>query len=381
MSNEEPVNPSDDFLEKELLKLWRRSLDDEQLTIDDDFFESGGDSLLATGLLLEIEKLTGKKFPVSLIFETGTVRELLKRVKLPDEQPKLQGCEHGDIIHLFYGVFGTSHIKHFTDMLGENHRIHLIPPHVPRKGESQISIEDMARDKLQRIIEIQPDGPYILIGYCIASLVAFEAARLLVAMGKEVKSVVMIDPLITSVRRSAKAYFNMQDFLMRLRGVPQDKRRERLVLAWDKMREWNLKTKDVWRLTHLISVLKSLPSMRCRIFDIPHPVRYIFHRSWRERVRLLSYHNKENRDWWAVEQFDPAHVVLSFQYFSNVAFDYNPLPLDLPVLYVSLTYSGRAWRRISPNTTYVNICRGVHKFWFGDSMPYMFDKINKFIDR
>jgi len=381
MSNEEPANPPYDFLEKELLKMWRRSLDNEHLTIDDDFFDFGGDSLLATNLLLEIEKLTGKKLSTSLIFETGTVRELLKRVNLLDEQSTLLGCENGKIIHLFHGDFnyGGVPVKHFIKMLGNDHRIHPIPPHLPQEGESLISIEDMAKERLQSIIEMQPDDPYILAGHCNGALVGFEAARLLVSMGKEVKAVVMIDPLIPSVRRSVQVIFKIREFYIWLTG-PEGKRRERLVNTWRKMYKWDSKTKDIWRLTHLITVWKKLKEMNCRIFEIPHPIRYIFHRSWRNRLSLLNERN-QNHGKRLAEEMPDSGASERILYYCNVLFDYRPHSLDVPVLYVSIEFSGRAWRRICRNTTYVNICRGVHHFWDEDYMPYVFAKIREFIDR
>jgi oxalate---CoA ligase len=67
-------------LESELLGLWNKVLNRSDLTIDDDFFESGGDSLLATDLLFEVEQLTQKVISLSILFETGTVRGMAKRL-------------------------------------------------------------------------------------------------------------------------------------------------------------------------------------------------------------------------------------------------------------------------------------------------------------
>lgn len=383
MNNEKPAHLSDVFLAEELLKICRRILDNDQLTIDDDLFESRRNWFLAAKLLFEIEKLTGKKLSASIIFETGTVRELLKRANLPDEQFPPPGYEPREIIHLFYGDFnfGGAHIRYFLDMLGEDHRINPVQPHIPQEGESLVSMEDMARERLQSIIETQPDGPYTLVGYCAGALVGFEVARLLVAMGKDVKAMVMIDPIIISLRKSSQAIFKMKDFSMRMRGVPQNKRHARLVMTWKMIHDWNIKTKDVWRLTHLISVWKKMTLTPCRIFDIPHPVRYIFHRSWRDRIKLLSESGKAEKQRPAEKMLNPEFSYERFKYYWAVHLDYQPLSLNVPVLYISLEYSGRVWRRISPNTTFLNICRGVHSFWKGDFMPSMFDKIKKFIDR
>ena len=65
---------------RELLQIWRRLLNSPTLTIDGDFFESGGDSLLAVNMLMEIEHLMGRPLPSSLLFETPTIRQLARRL-------------------------------------------------------------------------------------------------------------------------------------------------------------------------------------------------------------------------------------------------------------------------------------------------------------
>ena len=63
-----------------MLQLWKKFLKTDNVSIDDDFFEKGGDSLLAMELHLEIQQLTGQTLSESLLFEAATVRELTKRL-------------------------------------------------------------------------------------------------------------------------------------------------------------------------------------------------------------------------------------------------------------------------------------------------------------
>ncbi|HRS97245.1 MAG TPA: phosphopantetheine-binding protein [Smithella sp.] len=72
-------------LEQEILGLFRRALANDALTVDDDFFEAGGDSLLAMEVLLKAEELTGRLLSPTIIFETGTVRELVKKIVMHDD--------------------------------------------------------------------------------------------------------------------------------------------------------------------------------------------------------------------------------------------------------------------------------------------------------
>ena len=67
-------------LHADLLQLWKKFLKTDNVSVDDDFFEKGGDSLLAMELHLEIQRLTGQALSESVLFEAATVRELAKRL-------------------------------------------------------------------------------------------------------------------------------------------------------------------------------------------------------------------------------------------------------------------------------------------------------------
>jgi acyl-CoA synthetase (AMP-forming)/AMP-acid ligase II len=67
---------TEERLHSELLKIWKRLLKVEALSIDDDFFEKGGNSLLAMDLHVEIERLTAKALPESFLSESSTIRAL-----------------------------------------------------------------------------------------------------------------------------------------------------------------------------------------------------------------------------------------------------------------------------------------------------------------
>jgi acyl carrier protein len=71
----------------ELLQLWKKFLKSENVSIDDDFFEKGGDSLLAMDLHMEVERLTGQELPESILLEASTVRQLAKRLSRTAGRP------------------------------------------------------------------------------------------------------------------------------------------------------------------------------------------------------------------------------------------------------------------------------------------------------
>jgi acyl carrier protein len=60
----------------DLLGLWKRVLRTDDITIDDDFFDAGGNSLSAIRLLPAIEQLFGVEPHISLVFDHPTPRQM-----------------------------------------------------------------------------------------------------------------------------------------------------------------------------------------------------------------------------------------------------------------------------------------------------------------
>jgi acyl-CoA synthetase (AMP-forming)/AMP-acid ligase II/acyl carrier protein len=76
-STEGPV-PAENRLHSDLIQIWKRVLKTDAISVDDDFFEKGGDSLLAMDVSAELERLTGKAQPEAILFDAPTIRELAK---------------------------------------------------------------------------------------------------------------------------------------------------------------------------------------------------------------------------------------------------------------------------------------------------------------
>ena len=68
-------------LEAGLVEIWRETLSHESVGPEDDFFELGGDSLMAIQLMLAIEKRHGVKLPVEVLLEATTVARLAEKLE------------------------------------------------------------------------------------------------------------------------------------------------------------------------------------------------------------------------------------------------------------------------------------------------------------
>ena len=198
-----------DRLHSEILRIWERLLESSDLSIDDDFFDKGGDSLLAVELMLELGKLTGKALPDSLLFESSTVRALAQRLsekEAPQRKVAVRvGAASDDAKQLlfFHGDWtrGGFYVEHLARKLGSEISLIAVAPHGPGGEPIPPSIEEMAADRLPAILEAQPTGPYRLAGHCVGGIVALETARLLMKLNHQVETVVMINSPHPSMTR------------------------------------------------------------------------------------------------------------------------------------------------------------------------------------
>lgn len=68
-------------VESALLAIWREILDVADIDVDDDFFELGGNSLVAVQLIAQARRAVGVRLPMRTLFETPTVAGMAARIE------------------------------------------------------------------------------------------------------------------------------------------------------------------------------------------------------------------------------------------------------------------------------------------------------------
>jgi amino acid adenylation domain-containing protein len=198
--NEQPIAPRDD-IEVQLTAIWQRLLGVKNISIQDNFFEIGGHSLIAVRLFAEIEQIWGQSLPLATLFQQQTIEELagvlrqkewtapwssLVLIQTGEEKPPLF-CVH---------PVGGNILEYYTlaNYLGQDRPIYgLQSQGLDGKQQPLPSIEDMAKHYIQEIQTVQPHGPYFLTGYSFGGLVAFEMAQQLRAVGEEIGLLALLD--------------------------------------------------------------------------------------------------------------------------------------------------------------------------------------------
>ncbi|WP_404827072.1 phosphopantetheine-binding protein [Dendronalium phyllosphericum] len=69
------IAPSNE-LEQQIANVWQKVFGFEKIGIDDNFFDLGGDSLLAVQVTADLKKLLNKEIPVVSLYEGLTIRSL-----------------------------------------------------------------------------------------------------------------------------------------------------------------------------------------------------------------------------------------------------------------------------------------------------------------
>ena len=192
---------SRDALELQLTEIWEKILGLKPIGIKDNFFDLGGNSLLAVNLILEIEKATGRNLPPSFLLEAFTVEQLadmLRRQEGTSPSSLLVAIQSNGSNRPFFFIHAVSgnvlHYRTLSRYLGSDQPFYgLQAQGLDGKLPPLHRIQDMASLYIKEVRALQPDGPYFLGGGSSGGIVAFEMAQQLHAQGQHVALLALFD--------------------------------------------------------------------------------------------------------------------------------------------------------------------------------------------
>lgn len=207
--------------------IWAEVLGVHAARPEDDFFASGGHSLLAMKLIHDVNEAFGVELTVRSLLVEPTFGALVREVERaaaescppsPTAQSPPSEVERptapattghpplvpiradGELPPLFLVAGGMGGEQ---ELLVYARLARYLNPGQPFYGlrargvddlvEPHESVEAMAAEHLEEIRKVQPRGPYFISGSCVGGVVAFELAQQLRAGGEQVATLVLID--------------------------------------------------------------------------------------------------------------------------------------------------------------------------------------------
>ncbi|MGK7888718.1 MAG: amino acid adenylation domain-containing protein [Leptolyngbyaceae cyanobacterium] len=188
-------------LELQLVNLCQRLLNCPRMTGHDNFFDQGGNSLLAAQLCAEAEAILQSPVPITALFQTQTMRELA--AVLSSQQAiapsSLVGLRSNGTKRPLFFINSISEARALLPWVSQAQPIYGLNIFSIRSlfehRSEPLTLEDIARQFLTDLRTIQPHGPYQLAGFCQDGALTLELARQLHEQGEAIAFVGLIDSL------------------------------------------------------------------------------------------------------------------------------------------------------------------------------------------
>ncbi|TDC38948.1 amino acid adenylation domain-containing protein [Micromonospora sp. 15K316] len=197
------VEPRDDT-ERLLAGIWSEVLGVPTLGIDDDFFDLGGHSMLATQVVAKIRKAEHGGRPVGVmdLFQQRTIRELAafmsgaageegpRRLLYELTKPIPANQRVVSYVCVPYGGGSAIVYQPLADALPAGHALWslAIPGHDVGLTEDALPFDELTTRVAEEILE-RVEGPLVLYGHCgVGSAIVTEVARKVEAAGRELEA-------------------------------------------------------------------------------------------------------------------------------------------------------------------------------------------------
>lgn len=213
-------------IEKACQALWQTLFEQEDIHLEDNFFDLGGHSLLAVRLVHQASETFQLQLPLSAIFQAPTLgafshmieetKQTTSLFQSPTPLVPLQPegnkppfyCVHpmGGVVHVYMGLakqVGTQQPFYGLQQQG-----------IDGESEPLTDVIEMAKSYVDAIRQHQPKGPYYLGGWSLGGVIAYEMARQFRAMGEDIGLLLIMDTIIHKPGKGAvDGYFDYSFWL------------------------------------------------------------------------------------------------------------------------------------------------------------------------
>lgn len=220
-------------IKSKIIQIWKHLLNRDNIELDDNFYDLGGHSLLVAMLFAQIEAEFGRRLPLTTLYRAPTPRLLAEILSNDPDRPfnsRISLIKPGDsasplfFIHTINtDLIEYAHLVKALEANGQNRRVFygLLPRGLEDGDVPHTSLPEMAAEYIQAIRHVQPNGPYHLIGFCFAGVIAYEMACQLTASGEKVGLLMNIEGYPPRSAIPLKAYLSRKSVITFIRNFPE----------------------------------------------------------------------------------------------------------------------------------------------------------------
>ncbi len=197
--------------ERDLLRIWQQLFKVEDLDVQSNFFDLGGDSLLLARFQIVVKREFGFQLTTADVFRDPTVAALavwLDHKRAEAELAKRREAnanlsENHRIIPLqplgagrpVFVISQSTIFRVFAEQLGDSQPVYALQmlDEDITPAMASVKFEELTNFYVRLIREVQPAGPYRLAGWCVSGWIAYGIARQLEREGEEIELLTVID--------------------------------------------------------------------------------------------------------------------------------------------------------------------------------------------
>ncbi|MGI4835688.1 MAG: non-ribosomal peptide synthetase [Janthinobacterium lividum] len=232
--------------EQLVARIWQECLGSPApVGVTDDFFASGGHSLVAVRIMTQLERATGKRLPLAALFECPTIEKLAALLDQAGEAPAfsllvpIKPAGSRPPLYIVHGAgLEVLVFKTLSQNMAADQPMYALQAKGLNGTETlPTTVQEIAAHYVEVLVAHNPTGPYALAGYSSGGLVSFEMATQLLAAGRDISFLGMVDAYAYQTIHHPSWYTNTwRSGLLRARHLAFDLRlllrRPRLVLRY-----------------------------------------------------------------------------------------------------------------------------------------------------
>lgn len=218
--DKEYIAPQND-IQKQLCNLFSDALkiDSEEISIDADFFELGGNSIVATKLIHNINHLLNTKIRIVDLFMNRTVNKISQLIDQSNYRAIVglnESKSESSMFMVHPGGGGCEAYLSLANRLKDSYKCYGVDSYNMYHEDLIDDLHQLARVYVDQIDKIEIRSSYTLLGWSLGGLIALEIASILEVRGVTDIKVYLLDTIVNDKSRGIQVPMHTDDDIKKI---------------------------------------------------------------------------------------------------------------------------------------------------------------------